>query len=262
MPSNTGIISLCNRSLLEIGARAQISSINPSDGTTAGDACSTLFTPVFEQLARAARWGCLRKQTVLSLICAAQGTPENPNGTPPLPPQPFLYQYVYPSDCLFFRNIAPTWPAQGTGVSNTTVNNEAGVWLPNSGQIPFTIGYATDANNNPMNVILTNQEQAQGVYTVNQPNPIVWDVMFQQAFVSTLAAFLVPALSLHMPLMQLSISKAEGLIAKARAADGNEAVITQDHQPDWISARSGGAGINSYAGYGYGLGYSDISWPC
>lgn len=257
-------LSIANRSLLSIGARAQISSLNPSDGSPEGDAVSILWTPTFESLARAAQWNCLRRQVTLSLLMAAQGTPENVNGnTLSVPPTPWLYAYAYPSDCLNVRYVVPSLPAnEGGSTPATTINNSAGAWLPWGGQIPFAISTVLDpVTNQSVEVILTNQDQAQVVYTVNQPNPQGWDSMFQAGMVASLAAFLVPALNLSLNLMQMSIKNAEIIIGQARAADGNEGVTTMDHLPDWMRARAGGQGF----GIGYNIsswgGYMNVCWP-
>lgn len=262
----TSQIDICNRALLSIGARSTISSISPSDGSMEANACAILFQPTFESLARAAYWNCLRKQASLSLLQAAKGTPENVQGNSlPLPPQPWLYAYQLPNDSLHLRMIVPVCPVAINGtVPETTVSNQAPTILPNAGQIPFAVAYETDASGSPITVVLTNQPQAQAIYTVNQDNPQIWDSQFQQAIVTSLAAFLVPALSLHLPLTQLCMNAAEKMIAQARAADGNEGVTTQDHTPDWIQARRGaggywGSGIyNNNAGYG---GLCDMNWP-
>ena len=252
------IVSICNRSLLSIGSQSQISSLN--EGSTQADACSTLFTPTFQALARTAYWNCLRKQAVLSLIAAAAGTTANPQGTTlPLPPSPWLYSYILPSDCLQARYIVPSWPVQGTSppifpISTSTYGNLPGL----REQIPFQVAYATDANNNPLTIILTNQVQAQLVYTVDQQNPQIWDSSFQAAMVASLAAYLVPALSLNMPLIQVQIQIAERIIGEARIRDGDEGSTQQDHTPDWIVARNVGGGIE-YACGGSGQ-YSNMAW--
>ena len=253
---------LCNRSLLSIGARAQVSSIAPSDGSNEADACAVLFTPTFEALARSAHWNCLRKQATLSVIAAAAGTPENPLGTAlPLPPTPWNYAYALPSDCLFMRSIVPSLPASGAGVSMTSYSNAAETWLPGGGgQIPFAVAYATDQSNSPIQVILTNQCQAQAIYTVNQPNPIIWDSQFQAAMVSSLAAYLVPALSLNLALMQAAIKNSEMIISQARASDGNEGPHVQDHTPDWFRARGGESRYYGAAGWS-GMNYGAMVWP-
>lgn len=261
MPSNVSTVSLCNRALLAVGGRSQISRLD--EDTPAANACSVLYVPTFEQLARAAWFNCLRAQTTLTLLKAAQGTPENPNGTTlPTAPSPWLYEYQLPSNCLHARYVAPTLPITGTGtVPLTTVNNNAPTLIPNDGQIPFAVGYDTDAKGNPLTVVLTNQCQAQLVFTVNQPNPSVWDSQFQAAFVAALAAFLAPALTLNFELMKMQIGVADSIIMQARAADANEGSNTQDNIPDWIRVRRG-SGTASYGNSLYGYpNFVPLTWP-
>lgn len=254
------VVSICNRALLGIGARAQIAALN--EGSTESNACNTLYAPTFESMARSARWNCLRAQITLTLLAAAQGTPENPDGTTlPLPPTPWLYQYSYPSTCLAMRFIVPSFPINsGSSVPFTTVNNNAATWVSGATQIPFAVAYATDAGGNPLQVILTNQSQAQAVYTVNQPNPAIWDSLFQQAMVSALGAFLVPALSLNMQLIQLMARQAEQIIIQARVADGNEGVVSVNRQADWIVARTSGGYLGVDNPWTQ-VPYDNISWP-
>jgi len=220
---------------------------------------------VFENLARTARWGCLKKQVNLTLLQAAQGTPENPTGTTlPIPQQPWSYAYLYPADSLFVRAVlAPVLPSAGTGEPQTTVANSVTPWIPGQYQTPYETGYSTDSTGNPLEVILTNQEQAVGNYTVNQPNPSSWDALFTSAYVASLASYLVPALSLQPNLMQAQIAIAERAILTARAVDGNESPTSQNHTPAWISARSGATGSFRYGWGGRGYnGYGSMPWPC
>lgn len=260
----TNQLDIANRSLLSIGARVQISSLNPSDGSAEANAVSVLWTPTFEALARTAHWNCFRKQILLSLVAAASGTAENPSGTDLIiPPTPWTYAYAYPSDCLAIRYIVPSLPAGAAGsVPQTTINNAASLYFPNNeGQIDYAISTFQDSLNNTVLVVLTNQSQAQAVYTANYPNPALWDSQFQAAMVASLGAYLVPALSLSLPLMQLSIATAERIITQARARDGNEGVTVMDHLPDWMIARTGGWGFGWGGSVWTNAGYVDVAWP-
>ena len=260
MTASSSQTSLSNRALAAIGGKFFISSAFPSDGTAAGNAVNLLYNPTVEQLSRCAWWDCLSFQAPLTLLGAAPGTPEGgSSGVGLLPPTPWLYMYSRPGNCLKARAIIPTFPFNGVGTPDTTINNGAPVWLRGRGQIPFKAAYALDANNNPLAVILTNQSQAQLAYIINQPQPTIWDSQFEAAFVASLAAFLVPALAMNIPLMNLQIGIAERLIAEARTSDGNEGSNSQDNTPDWIRARSGGSG----AGWGGWCGptYDSMNWP-
>lgn len=254
-------ISVINQALLAIGSQAQVSSLN--EGSAQANAAGTLFTPRFEALARAAPWNCLRAQAALTLVAAAAGTPENPDGTTlPLPPTPWLYSYQQPPLCLQVRFLLPSLPSAAGTTPLFSVNTGAPTWMPNRGNIPFAVGYAVDASNNPINVILTNLSQAEAVYTINQPNPQLWDSSFEQAMVATLAAWFVPALSMHLPLMNAQIKIAEGLVDQARTRDGNEGTTSMDHTPDWMRARQGATGVylnNGYSAYGYS--WPNLIWP-
>jgi hypothetical protein len=256
-------LSIANRALLAVGARQQVSSISPSDGSVEANAISVLWTPTFEALGRTAHWNCLRKQVTLSLLYAAQGTPENPSGTTyTAPPTPWLYAYAYPSDCLDMQFIVPSLPvSDGGSVPATTISNSAGTWIPNGGQIVYAVSTINDSNNAPILVILTNQDQAEAVYTVNQPNPAGWDSLFQSAMVASLGAYLVPALSLNLGLMDRCVKMAEEAIRVARVVDGNEGVTTMDHLPDWMQARAGGQGFGPGWGFTNYGGYCSMVWP-
>ena len=262
MSGNASITSVCNQALSAVGARSFIANLN--EGTVEANNCALWYQPVFQQLARSAKWNCLRAQANLSLLAAATGTPENPTGTNyPQPPTPWLYSYQIPSNSLAIRFLVPSLPFTATGTPPTPASVASPINIPGQGQIPYAIASGTDSNGNAINILLTNQSRAQAVYTIDQENPALWDSQFQMGFVMSLAAFLVPALSLDKALMQIVIKSAEGIIAQARAADGNEAVVCQDHIPDWLLARSGGTGFGLYGGWNvvnFGTN-ENMCWP-
>lgn len=248
--SSATVVSTCNQALLAIGSQSQISTLN--EASAQANACRVLYYSTFEVVARAAYWNCLRKQITLSLIQAATGTPENPAGTSlPLPPAPWLYTYQLPPDCLAARFIVPSLPATGNSPISPALMAAATV-APGQGQIPFKVAYSTDSSGNALQVILTNQTQAQLVYTVNDSNPQIWDTDFQQTVVASLAASLSAALTLNIPLMDRMQKQAAQMIAEARVRDANEGSTQQDSIPDWMRARDTGTatGFNQFGYYG------------
>lgn len=256
----TDIVTLCNSSLLSVGARAYISSL--TEASDESNACANLIPLVYGDLSRRAWWNCLRQEETLTLLKAAPGTVENPQGTLiPYPATPWLYSYELPSDCLKVRCLVPNIYANinGSGTPISPGIQPAPLRLPTNGEIPFAVAYDTDETGNPIKIILTNLSQANCIYTVNQPNPIAWDTGFQTAFVALLASYLVPALSLNIELAEMKMKEAMAIVAEARVEDGNEGYSSQDHIPDWMVARGYFAGRypRRYGGYGdIGDGYS------
>jgi hypothetical protein len=236
--------------LAEIGARARVSSINPSDGSAEGDAASLLYQTKLDDLHRAAHWNFCKFQAPLTLLKAAAGTPENPNGTTTLiPPRPWSYSYAYPSNCLKARYILPVYASTGTGgVPFTTADNNAGPTYGQSIAVKFSVATDTDASGNDVRVILTNLSQAELVYTKRMSDPNLWDAAFVQAATSYLGGWFVNALARNAALHKDQMSIAITIINKARTTDGNEGPIVQDHTPDWISIRGAAP-----AGYNHGV---------
>lgn len=254
------IIDIANRSLGSISARSNIQSLN--EGSTEANAVNVFYQSTFEALARSARWGCLEKQASLTLVLSAPGTPTNPQGlVTPYPPNPWRYSYLVPSDSLFVRQMVPPEPTQqnSSGVPIFSTNAYLGWGQGAVRSIPYKVAYGVDQLGNASQVIYTNLAAAQAIYTVNQPNPQFWDSLFQQAMVASLAVFLSSSVSGDKALTQMQKASAQAMIDQARAMDGNESIVSQDHVPDWISRRAGESGPWGI-GYGPSLNY-DISWP-
>lgn len=257
----TDQVSIANRAIAQAGGREQIANFN--EGSVAAINCNLLYEPTFTQLARAAHWNCLRLQTTdgLTLLKAAQGTPQNQSGTVlPIPPQPWLYEYLLPPDCLFLRFLVPTFNVAPAGtVPIFPTPSSFAYTLQPRGEIPFVVG--TDYVNGQLTkVILTNLCAANAVYTQNNPNPNFWDSQFQAAYVASLAAFLIPPLNLNLALLNKQTAIADAIIATARSTDGNEGVVSQNREAEWIVARGAGEYIGNGVGGGYPQ-YFEMSWP-
>lgn len=239
----TSPVQFCNLALSQSGSRAQVQSISPSDGTAAGDACTLLYQPTVDAFARGAHWNCLRFQASLTLLKAAAGTPENLDGAGPQPPQPWLYEYALPNDCLKARFVVPILQQRQPNPPLTTGPSVVIAATIARYAVPFLVAVDTDTQTPPneAQVILTNLRGAQLVYTKRLANIALWDSQFVMGAKAALAAWLVPALSLNAQLMALSIQIAKGTLDSARITDGNEGPISQDHTPDWILIRGGGS---------------------
>ena len=258
------ILSIWNRALGAIGSRSSVQS--QAENSPQAKACNLYFQSVFESVARTAHWNCLLKQSNLTLLAAAIGTPENPQGTTlPLPPYPWRYAYLLPPDSLYIRQLVPP-PHQPQPTSNGVPMFPPGLAPLTYGHsrrayIPYQVSSWANPQNQPQQVILTDLRNALCNYTVNQANPQQWDSLFQTAMVAAMGVFLAGSLTGDKALMNMQAKIAENAIAQARTRDANEEPNSQDREAEWIAAR-GGRGMYGYdaprSGYD---GLCDMSWP-
>ena len=247
-------VDICNQALDQMRAGTTVQSINPSDGSLAGDVMARNYQPRVDGVSRAAQWNCLRFEQPLTLMRAAQGTYFNPTGSASAnPPANWLYEYEWPSTpfCLRMRYVFPFYPinAQNTGtIQLPTVPLTTGgiMTLPNGMSqrviaAPFAISTDYDASGNTVKVILTNAPYAVGVYTARITDTDLWDPQFVDAVVMTLAAWTAQPITGSSALVKELGGLAAQLITAARISDGNEGTQTSDHSVDWISIRGGRA---------------------
>src|SRR4051812_43011774 len=91
---------LVNRALDAAGADQVIG--NMQQGSREAQIALRHYGPVLRQLLRAANWDMARKQAPLLLLADATGNTANV-GT--VVPQPWTYEYAYPTDCVRVRFI-------------------------------------------------------------------------------------------------------------------------------------------------------------
>lgn len=252
-------VDVANQALDNIGARFSITSIDPPGPPNNPNAVVVArhYQPKMDALFRAAHWNFARKQVALSLIKAAQGTPENPDGTTlPEPPPPWQYEYTYPADCLLLRYLLPDPPQIGTTSPPVLAAGLVATptWFPPIG-FKFAVALDTDSNGNQIKVILTDLEYAQGIYTARVKNVDLWDPHFMLAAAATLGAWLCNPLARSATVLKEQVEIASSIIKQARISDGNEGVTSVDHLPDWMQVR-GFSGVydrftEPYAYYGW-----------
>jgi hypothetical protein len=256
-------VDIVNMGLFNAGTASTITSIDPSDGSTEADTASVLYQPQIDSLMRSAHWNFARKQDLMTLLKAAQGTPENPDGSLPTPLQPWLYEYAYPDTCLKARFILPLVNTQGTNPPLMTGIALESTLVAYQASIPFVVGLDTDDNGNLIKVILTNASMAQLVYTIRVLDPNLWDQNFVIAASALLGLFFVNPLARNTKLFTDLGSMLKGVVEQARISDGNEGTPQFDHIPDWIRVRELGGGLWLGPGGAYPCwyGWDSLAYP-
>lgn len=249
----TADVDICNEALDAMGARGTISSLTPPDGSAEADSCARNYAPTRDALLRAAHWNFARKPATLNLLKALPGTPENPtaasgpwNNTRPAPP--WLYAYRQPTDCLKVRYVVPSADLGGFGVPFFPVSPLPTLASRGGNPVRFNLGADQDASGNPLVVVNTDQPQAIAIYTYRVTLCDLWDSLFRQAMVASLAVKLAMPISGDKGLRRDNLAIAQQAILSARVSDGDEGLTVIDHVPDWLRARGAG-------GPGYGAGF-------
>jgi hypothetical protein len=127
-------IDICNRTLLNLGIKKQISSL--TQDSEEAQACNTYLHQLRDDLLRMAPWNCAFNFATLNLITAAPGTPENTSAATTTwqkgqPAPPWAYEYQYPVDCLRAQLIVPQFTtgfASGIPITTAVTGGSPNFW--------------------------------------------------------------------------------------------------------------------------------------
>ncbi len=247
----TSDIEICNQALSRIGTRSTIASL--TEASKEAKQCNLVYAQTRDEVLSMAFWNFAKKTATLSLLKSAPGTPSNPTGATQwsnaYPAPPWLYEYSYPSDCLQFRSI---YPQIDTGIIGTPLTSNLASYSPYVAApwaaVLFETATDTDTQGAQQNVVLTNQYQAIGAYTMRVTNPNLFSNNFVQALVCAVAAKIAQPLTGDRALRNEMFQLANTQIVQARQSDGNEGLTIIDYQASWIAARDS---VNPWNGPGY-----------
>jgi hypothetical protein len=248
-------VSIGNRALQAIGNRTTISSL--AEASNEARNLNLIFQDTVQELLSMAFWNFAKKTDYLSLTKSAPGTPTNQTPVSSqwvtaYPAPPWLYEYAYPTDCIQMRKIVQQAQNFYIGVPLTSNGLSAYPYAVGPGA-RFEVASGTDVNGQRQNVILTNQYQAIGVYTMDlSTEPGLWSSQFVEALVQALSAKLAIPLTGQVKLANTKFAQANAIIVQARASDGNEGLTIIDSMPDWITIRDD---------YGYDCGDAGFIAP-
>jgi hypothetical protein len=256
---------IANQALDAIGWPNSIGDLE--DGTFEARVLLRAYSQCLRQLLRAAHWNFARKQTPLVLLADATGQTSNVGV---MVPQPWVYSYAYPNDCMKMRFVPWSWPpagAAGAPTGNITPPNPSAPLMTGVGAAPWQgarlkparwlegidysnpppagVEYWTQQGVSPQGrtAVFTNVKYAQGVYTALMNYPSNWDPLFRAAFVAYLASEIALPIwtnkdrKFGMAARTQQAAFAKDKILTARATDGNEGTFNSDFEVDWMKFR-------------------------
>lgn len=189
----TGVADVVNLALQRIGYPGRIGNI--FDGSTAAKDSLDIYSQTRDDALRSGNWPfASRTATAALLKSAPTGGYIPPNNWDPTqhPPQPWSYEYTYPSDCLEVRACKPSV-----------------FFTPNFAPQYYPFAIANDNAYAPARrVVLSNVANALLIYTAQVTDPSQWPPDFVEAFAADLGQRLAPALMKSLDMAKIEAADA------------------------------------------------------
>lgn len=236
------VVAIYNNALGKVGTRTTVSAT--TEGSNEANACNVFYEQSRDATLRLAFWNFARKQKLLTQLKSSKDVPNTC-------PTPWGFEYAYPVDCLRARFILPQTAVQQVTVDGVPIDSAGVSTAPTTLMGPpvkFLVGMDEDGSGNPIRVILTNQYQAQLVYTAKIVDPNLYDPEFVEALAMVLASNISLNITGDKNLKAQLYNQAKDFIATAQAVNASEGQEVQNPIPDWMRAR--GMGSNLPPGFG------------
>jgi hypothetical protein len=192
----------------------------------------TALTAILES----AHWNFARAQKALTLLKDASAGDTVP--------RPWSYEYAYPADCAQVRYIMPqTYASPGATASGYPV--VVGAAPP----VRFVVGIDQDDNGTDRKVILTNEPDAECVFTKVVTNPQLFDSQFVRALAAYLGHMVAMPLTNDLARAKTAFQIAASTTISAQASNGDEGLTVIESTPEWLAVRgfqadyAGGPGL-------------------
>jgi len=161
-----------------IGYRRRIGSIY--EGSMASKVALDIYAQTRDELLRKQSWGFA--ECYLNMTLLKYAPPGGYNAALPwttaYPPVPWLFEYAYPTDCLKVRSV-----------------KSATIFLPSFDPQPQVFDIVNDNSlTPPAKTIVCNIQNGILIYTGQITNVTLWEPLFVETLVASLAAKFAPAL--------------------------------------------------------------------
>lgn len=191
----SSVIQICNLALSHIGAY-RIQSFE--ENTKEARECRSLYDTARDAVLADHDWGFARKRINLALSAEAYTG--------------WTYTYEYPTDCLVARRIE-----LNTGTSTVCDDDEYS--CTQIEKVEYEVAVNADLNGR---VILTNQENAELVYTAKVQDTNLFDPLFIDSFSWRMAADLAQPIKGKLALQNQMLQQYLYLISRAKSSNASE----------------------------------------
>lgn len=219
-------VDICNLALANLGDTANVTSINPPDGSAQAALCWRFYPVARDALLELHSWGFSTTRIALALLSVN-------------PTKAWAYCYAAPANVLNYIEVLDPEAVDeytvGVQFANTianSLNSGIGNYVPQA----FEVGTNADGTD----IILTNQENAVCRYTRLVDDPTKFSPLFIEALGWSLAAKLAGPLikgSEGRKAAQDCMRMTQAVLERATESDANQRRIKLTHGAPWMVNR-------------------------
>lgn len=223
------VVDICNLALSHVGDQANVSSIDPPEGSAQSEHCARFYPIARDSLLEMAYWNFTARRVDLALV--TMNWPE------------WQYAYALPADLLNVMGVLPHDAADDYSTRFVPTDTpdfahnyspviSAGRYVPQ----PYTVETQADGTS----VLFTNVENAVLRYNAYVTDPTQFSPLFTMALTWHLASMLAG------PIIKGAEGAAEGkrcvqmmtgYLSQAKVSDGNQRKSTLEHIVSWTAGR-------------------------
>jgi hypothetical protein len=215
-------VDVCNTGLGHLGARAQISSISPPDGTVEAGYCARFYPIARRELIEAFAWSFATTQVQLAEVAT------NPSTV-------WTYAYALPADCIKPLRVLPLTNATAFyGLVDLYDNLPPAAYddmITDRGSRDFDVRG---------DVVFTHEPEAVLIYRRDVTDASKFSPMFTSAFGMLMAGYLAGPIIKGMDGAKVGAQWRQAALnaaAQAAASNANASTERADHLPAHLAAR-------------------------
>lgn len=197
-------IGICNVALANLGDAAQITSLDPPDGSPQASLCATFYPQALTSLLEMHAWSFNSKRMALFAVTSTRGE--------------WQYAYVHPEGVLKARKVLP---AQASSDDQS---------------VPYVVELDAEGHR----VIYTNTPDAHLLYNVRVGDGVVFPYLFRMAVAWQVAALMAGAMVKGDVGRDAALNATRmmtAFLSQAKVADATQRKQEPEHIPSWFQGR-------------------------
>jgi len=223
-------VDICNAALSHIGDSANVTSIDPPDGSAQAGYCATFFPLALAAILEAATWGFATVRSTSAPLAS--------------PISSWRFAYAYPAGLVKMISVLPAcalddysanfggldrdWSSPAPDFANPAEN----MYMPRP--------YAVEQDGEGNQIILTNECNAVLRYTIEVSDPTKFSPLFVLALSYLVASMLAGPIIKGEDGVQVSaamLTKYEAYKGQAMGSDANQRHIVVEQRVSWMAGR-------------------------